>query len=161
MEATDFTKEEVQEISKHILGNVPYSVLEQIFPLTENPRKKAEVFTIMYRIIYSSVGYVKSNDTKSKLKNLLTSCEIEYKEIYNILLKLDSSVEFGSTHLFNKVKIIFSDFDKNFKINNLIDVFLVFAEKQILRDIDKVVGVTSDNIKGEQIVKELGKLVKV
>jgi len=160
MKATDFTREEIQEISKYILANVPYSVLEQIFPLTENPRKKAEVFTIMYRIINSSVGYVKNDDTKNKLKKLLSSCEIEYKEIYNILLKLDSSMIFGRHSLFNQIILIFSDFDRNYKINCLIDVFLVFAEKQILRDIDKVIGVTTDNIKGEEVVKELSKLVK-
>ncbi len=160
MKATDFTREEIQEISRYILGNVPFSVLEQIFPLTENPRKKAEVFTIMYRIINGSIGYVKSDNTRDKLKKLLNSCKTEYKEIYNTLLELNSSVEFNKNRIFNRIKLVFLNFDKNLKINNVIDVFLVFAEKQILRDIDKVVGVTTDNIKGEEVVKELSKLVK-
>lgn len=158
--ATDFTKEEIQDISHYIIANIPYSVLQQIFPMTENYKKKSEVFTIMYRIIYSVQGYVRSEKTKEKIKKLLSGCEEEYKEIYNILMKLDDNIEYGKSELGDELKKIYSNFERNCKINNLIDVFLVFAEKHILRDIDRIAGINTDTIKGTEFIEQLGKTLK-
>jgi len=158
IKATDFTKTEIIDISKYITNNVPFSILEQVFPLTENTLNKAEIFTTVYRLIYSSYGYVQDKDTKIKLNNLLNDCKKEYIDVYKILSQ-HKNATFNKTHFVKKLTYIFQDINSTEKINNLIDVFLVFAEKHMLRDIDKVFGISADTPPSQKIVEEMSKTI--
>jgi hypothetical protein len=152
--ARDFGKTEIIEINRYVTSNVPFSVLERIFPLTENAHNKAQVFTIVYRIINSAMQYVGNEGTRKKLKSLLDECEQEYKDIYNALMRYESG-GFGSYNNFKIITDILSDIDKNSKINKLIDIFLVFAEKQTFFDIEKVAGIESSKKEGSDIVDKI------
>lgn len=150
----DFEETEVQEINKYILTNVPYSVLEQIFPLTENVINKLTVFITVHRLIKSSISYVSTDTTKDKLNKLINQVTDIHKEVYKDLITYQEG-EIGSGDKYDKLVSILSDEQKNELINNLVDVFLVFAEKQKLFNLDKITGVRTDDVVGEQIADEL------
>lgn len=156
----DFTKEEIMSISKYIITNVPYTILEQIFPLTEDVIKKSEIFTIMYRMIGSAKNYISNPETHQKLVELLESCEKQYFDIYEHLLNYKSVSTFGKSPIFNSLVHLMSLSENIIKINNLIDCFLVFAEKQQLQDIEKFVAIDTDKKYGVDLVEELSKEVK-
>lgn len=149
VKARDFTKDEISEINQYVVTNVPYSILQTIFPLTENPVKKAEVYTIVYRFIVGAKNYVALIETRKKLGNLLRENAALYEEIYVELLRMKNPISnWGSHRSLQRMYIIFSDMSKNKIMNNLIDIFLVFAEKQVLLDIENVVGINMDSEEG-------------
>lgn len=150
----DFEESEVQEINKYILTNVPYSVLEQIFPLTENVINKITVFTTVYRLINSSLGYVSEEKTKNKLKKLIQQVSGVHNEVYKDLIVYQAG-ELGSGNKFDNLVEVLRNPKKNELINNLIDIFLVFAERQKLYDLNKITGIKTDVVEGEQLVNEL------
>jgi len=129
-------------------------LLLQLFPLTENTINKTEVFTIIYRIINSAKNYVNNVETRKKLQQLLDSCKEEYEALYKSLLNYQS-FSFNSYVFLRKIGDIYKNYEKNMKINNLIDSFLVFAEKQTFYDLDKITGVETDKKEGEDVVNKL------
>ena len=158
--ATDFVTDEINEVSKYVIANVPYTVLQQMFPLTEEIENKSKIFTIVYRIINSVKGYVSKDETRNKIGDLLNSCKEEYLKIYELLIDINSGSEYLKSRTLDKIKLIYLDFDKNVKINNIIDVFLVFAEKHVLRDLRNITGIITDKPEGEKFVEELSKTLE-
>lgn len=147
----DFESDEIREINQYIIANVPYSVLQTTLPITDNPLQKARVFTIVYRFINGSKNYVSNEKTRVKLIRLLEQNIFLYKEVYEVLSRLDNiSTNFGRGRILNKLLDIYQDFDKNIKINNFIDIFLVFAEKQLLINIDEVTGINLETEEGKE-----------
>jgi len=149
-----FNREEINEINRYVLTNVPFSVLNRLFILTENLKDKATIFTIIYRIINSCKNYVGDEKTKNKLKFLLDDCKSVYLEVYNNLILYEKG-GFGSGIYYNKLVELLTNKDNSIKINNLIDIFLIFAEKQVIRDLDRVTGIDSSRKEGEEIVDEI------
>jgi len=152
--ARDFDKTEITEINRYVISNVPFSVLERVFPLTENVHNKAQVFTIIYRIVNSAAEYVSDESTRVKLKKLLEGCKEEYQDIYSALIRYENG-GFGSYNHYKVIISIFENMEKNYKINKLIDIFLVFAEKQTFFDIERVAGIESSKKEGSDIVDRL------
>ena len=152
--ARDFHREEILEINRYVTNNIPFSVLEKIFPLTENVINKAKVFTIAYRIINSVAEYVSSKETREKLRKVLKSCKKEYIEIYRALLRHEAG-GFGSYNAYKLIVSIFDDIERNYRVNKLIDIFLVFAEKQTFYDLDRITGIESSRKEGSDIVDKI------
>ncbi len=150
----DFTSTEIKEINTYVQTNVPYSVLETIFPLTEHVLNKVKVFTIVYRIINSAKNYVKEPDTKTKLINMLNECKGEYRDLYKSLIRYQEG-GFGSYNHYRNIILIMEDISKRTKIDNLIDAFLLFAEKQVFFSIDKIAGIESGKKGGEDVVDKI------
>lgn len=156
IEARSFTVDEINEINSYISANVPYSILQTIFPLTENLFQKAQVYTIIFRIINGSKNYVEDIKTRIKLKNLLDENNDIYNELYKLLSLIENSnVNYGKHMIKNKIRLILNDFDKNFKINKLIDIFLIFSEKLVLLDTNKVAGLEIDSEEGREMYKKI------
>lgn len=152
--ARDFNETEIQEINKYVLTNVPYSVLEQVFLLTEDVINKLTVFTTIYRIIKSCRNYVEVSVTKDKLIKLIKQCEDIHEVVYHNLLTYEVG-KLGSGDKKDIMVEVLSNKEQNDQIDNLIDCFLVFAEKQKLFNLDKIHGIKSDTYEGNEIVEEL------
>lgn len=154
--ARDFSDEEISEINRYITTNIPYSVLQTIFPITENTNKKIQVFTIVYRFINSAKNYVKSSDTKDKLDALLIECKDVYAELYkNMLTISNSNINWGLHRIKQRNEDILINVENNMKINKLIDCFLIFSEKQTFFDTDKVAGLEINEKEGEELMNKL------
>ena len=155
VEARDFTSEEIAEMHQYIETNVPYSILQSIFPITENPTEKIKVFTIMYRLINSASNYVTEEETKIKINNLLEEAREIYTELYKAnLIKASYTVNWGSHRNVKKVEYVLSDYNNNKIINKIIDLFLIFSEKQVFYETDKVAGIILDGSKeADDLVK--------
>jgi hypothetical protein len=125
--ARDFTGAEITEISKYILNNVPYSILEQIFPLTENIQLKSQVFTIVYRLINSAKNNVSQEETKLKMEQLLEESKVQYEIVFTLLSKQQHN-NFNNFIKTRKISNYFLNYDNNMVINNMVDIFLIFAE---------------------------------
>ncbi len=151
-----FNKKEIQEVNAYIAANVPYSVLTQLFILTEKPIHKAQIFVAVYRLIQSAERYVASENTRYKLNKLLSDGEREHEIVYEQLSKFQhSNVNFNRHHFLNKIEDVFIDQKANQRINRIIDAFLVFAEKQELLDVDKVTGLDLENEQGQKALKSI------
>ena len=152
----EFDKTEISEINQYIATNVPYSILQQVFVLTENPILKAQVFTSVYRILQSCVRYVAHEDTRSKLSRLIADSKDIYANLYAVLSRYQNSrVNFNKHRIVYKIEDFFINQETNIKINKLIDSFLIFAEKQELLDLDKIIGIDLDNDAGKRVLKDV------
>lgn len=149
-----FDAVEVKEISKYIQTNVPYSILEQIFPLTENIVNKVQVFTVVYRILNSAKNYVSKDETRIRLQTMLDECKGIYNILYSSLVAYQDG-GFGSRQYYKKIVSELKNVEHNIKINSLIDAFLLFAEKQTFFDINKIAGIESSRKEGENVVDKL------
>ena len=148
MEPRDFTAEEITEIHQYIEVNVPYSILQSIFPITENPVEKVRVFTLMYRLINSASNYVTSKDTKDKLNEILKEAKDVYVLLYQAsLIKASGNINWGAHRNDKKIRYILMDYNNTLIINKIIDLFLIFSEKQTFYDTNKVVGIVLDGSK--------------
>lgn len=152
--ATEFNETEVQEINNYVRTNVPYSVLETIFPLTEHVINKCTIFITVYRIVSSCSGYVSKPETKAKIDKLINQLKDTYTEVYDNLI-VYNSMTLGSGDKFDRLVDVLKDTKKKELINNLIDIFLVFSERQKLFNLDKISGIRTDTTEGDQIVDEL------
>lgn len=152
--ATEFNETEVQEINNYVRTNVPYSVLETIFPLTEHVINKCTIFITVYRIVSSCSGYVSKPETKTKIDKLINQLKDTYTEVYDNLI-VYNSMTLGSGDKFDRLVDVLKDTKKKELINNLIDIFLVFSERQKLFNLDKISGIRTDTTEGDQIVDEL------
>ena len=152
----DFTQEEILEINNYITANVPYSILQTTLPITENPEHKARVYTIIFRFINGAKNYVSTEITKGKLSRLLKENKKTYEQLYKKVIEFDGCPShYGKSEILSEISSIYLDFDNNMKINNFIDVFLVFAEKQILINIDEVTGLNMDTEEGKDAYEKL------
>jgi len=156
VEARDFDSVEVGEINTYIQANIPYTILQTTFPLTETLYNKAQVYTIIYRIINGAKNYVETATTKDKLINLLKENEEIYNSIYSLLLAHENSkLKFGQHLIIHRLRKMFENIETNIKINRLIDIFLVFGEKLTLLNTDRVVGVELDSKEGQDMYKKI------
>jgi hypothetical protein len=148
--------EEIQEINKYVITNIPYSVLQQLFILAEAPLSKAEIFTAVYRIIYSARNAASSQNTKNKLDLLLSETKDAYNVVFALLMNYKHTNQSFNHHRYmNKIIGVFCEVDTNLKINKLIDAFLVFAEKQELYDINKILGLDLETDSGKKIMGDI------
>jgi len=151
-----FTKTEISEINQYISTNVPFSVLNQFFLLSERPIFKAQIYTGIYRIVQSASRYVGAEETRAKLRRLLRDSREIYFKMYGILSRYqNASVNFNRHRLLNHLEDFFLDPRTNTRINKLIDAFLVFAEKQELMDLDRIVGLDLESEQGIKVYKDL------
>lgn len=156
VESRDFTAEEIAEVNSYVVNSIPYSILQSIFPLTENPKQKIRVFTIIYRILNGAKNYVSNKETKEKLIALLEECKECYNSLYSNEVKSTIHTNNFGMHRINTLnEVILCNFDNTIKMNKLIDVFLMFAEKQTLYDLDKIAGIELDTKEGEDLKKRL------
>jgi len=156
IEARDFDTAEVDEIHQYIAANVPYTVLSGLFILTENLNDKAKAFCIIYRIVNGAKNYVEDQKTRLKLESLLLECKPAYELLFKLISDSENStVSYGMHMNKHKMKLLFNDYEKNFMVNKLIDAFLIFAEKLVLLETNKVVGLELDTEEGRDVYKKL------
>jgi len=149
-----FKQDEIAEINTYVTTQVPLSELPKLFVLTEEPLKKAKIFVMVFRILNACADYISDDETKKKLKDYLNP----FKEIYNILydyvIREDSnSVNYARHYRENIIRKLV--LEHNFLINVLINGFLVFAEKQILHNQDRITGINLEVPEGEEIYKKI------
>lgn len=150
----NFTYEEITEINRYVVTQVPHSILPQLFIITDEPIKKIQIFLNVFKIISSARDFVENSETKNKLNIVLGLV----KEIYNNLY--ETYVEYESTELdFIKMKIkkrlinFVKEYNNN--INYLCSAFLVFAEKQELTSINDIAGLNLEKPEGEETYSKI------
>lgn len=151
-----FKDTEINEIHNYIEQNVKYSALQKLFILDEKPSEKAKVFTSIYALIDSAKGYCSSTETRKKLNSLLRDCAKIYDQLYGLIVEYENSkISFDKRNKLNKIVFIVTDPKSRKKIHDLRSAFLVFVEKQVLVDIDKISAINPESSEGQKIVKEL------
>jgi len=84
----------------------------------------------------------------------LNECKGEYRDLYKSLIRYQEG-GFGSYNHYRVIISIMEDISKRTKLDNLIDAFLLFAEKQVFFSIDKIAGVESSRKGGEDVVDKI------
>lgn len=154
--ARTFTAEEIREINYYVKVNVPSTMLNQLLALTDSPKEKAVIFIAIYRIMNNAKNSVATKHTYIKLKTLLKETENTYYKTLELLQKLNGIVMgFQKRSHEYKINTLYLDSEVNEKVNRLIDIFLVFAEKQEMLDIDKTTGINLDTPEGKSVYKEI------
>lgn len=154
-----FTQDEIQNMNYYITNQIPHSILPRMFVLSEDPMEKSSIFTTIYSIIDSSRYYVGSRDTRKKLKKLLDETSEVYDKLnYLNLEKNNSDVSIGNYKISNQIIDIVTK--NSGVINKLRSIFLVFAEKQELVDLDKVTGINTEAESGKDIYSKLGETLE-
>jgi len=157
--AQDFTDDEKKMLETYVSANVPYTVLQRVYILTEKSLDKADVFTTCWRILNSCMNYCTEEVTKNKIKGLLAETEDVYKRLYEYLKRLDNITIIFKTRIQMKIKDTFTG-DDNLRVNNLIDVFMVITEKIQVMDLDKIVGLDQETDEGKKVYEEISKSVE-
>lgn len=151
----DFKEDEIKEISSYILNSTPYTekVLQTLYPLTENPLNKAQAFCGAFRVTQTAMQFLdkESSETKDKIQKLLDSVKKEYNLLYSLLLKRNTTFNYGQSSAEKRIVEVFLDFDMNTNINAFINVFLVFSEKHELISTNKTTGLEMDTQEGKAV----------
>ena len=152
----DFDVDEIKQINKYISANIPYSVLQTTLPITDNPIHKARVYTIVYRLINSASNYVDGEETKQKLIKILDKNKELYTEVNLLSLELGKrSNGFNYHRYYSSLLKVYNTFEKNKMINDLIDLFLIFAEKQEFLNIKDIVGLNLETEEGKEAYNKI------
>lgn len=151
----EFTEDEIAEISKYIQNNIPLTILQTIFPLTEDPIKKAEIFTICYRLTNTARNLVKNKETIIKLDKILKTSKSAYNTLFDLLLNEKDALPVFKHKIHNKIRLVIKNKNYNNQINNLIDIFLILGEKFELIDFEKTSGLDLETEEGRQAEKDL------
>jgi len=149
-----FTSTEIGEINSYIINQVPQSILPSLFILTEEPVKKTKAFNIIFRILSAARDFVENNNTKDKLTTLLDQYKKNYEDLYYLYLSLESN-SYNSKKIENKIVNYYRQVEDNNKVSKFINLFLVFAEKQELLEVEKVTGLDLSKPEGEDLYKKL------
>ena len=152
----DFVDTEVKEINKYLIANVPMSHLQTTLPITDNPIEKTKIYVVIYRFMNGFKNYVQDDTTRAKLISILEKHKETYSKINRLYLTLENrEINFGKSRIKNKLISIYKDFNANMQVNDFIDIFLVFAEKQTLINVEKVTGYNLDNAEGRDAYGKL------
>ena len=153
---TSFTSDEISEISFYLQSNIQASILNQLLVLTDVPIDKTRVFVAIYRLITSAKNYTDNIDLKNKLSELLSSVSVVYDPILPLITNYQTStVNIGKRRIFTRICDIFYDVNNISNINNFIDVFFLFAEKQQKFDLNKITGVDLETEEGKKLYSDL------
>lgn len=150
----DFNATEIGEINSYVINQIPQSILPTLFIITEEPMKKAKIFNIIYRIMTAAKDFVEDPSLKKKLEYFLDKFSDNYKLFYNLYLSYEASM-INKRKIERKIIKEFMDHEKNLNVNELINSFLVFAEKQELLETEKVTGINMDIPEGVELHKKL------
>jgi len=154
----NFTEDEITEISSYIREQIPQGILPKLYILTEEPIKKIRAFIAIYRIVSGIRDYTENEITREKITNIINQVEDVYLKLYNMLIDYDNSIPFGKKRKLRTMINVLNNSIDNLKINKLINEFLIFAEKQILLETDKVTGINMDMIEGKELYNKLTKI---
>lgn len=159
MDIRKFDSAEIAEINSYVITQVPQTILPQLFVLTEEPIKKIKSFIAVYRIVSGCKDFVEKNETKEKLNTFLDEVKKCYELLYSIFIDYDSiNLEYVKhVNLKKMLKILLEHSEK---INEFVNSFLVFAEKQELISTDTVSGIKLDGPEGEDLYEKIVSKVK-
>jgi hypothetical protein len=155
----DFSADEIAEINMYVRTQIPHTELPQLFVLTEQPKKKAFIFITIYRILTGIRDFIKREETKSKITKMLKEHENIYSSLYSIYVDIEEDdICYGLDDLHEDLKKIV--LNEKIKINAFCNIFLVFAEKQELLDIETVSGIDTSKPEGESLFTKLANSLK-
>lgn len=161
VELSEFDSGEVSSMQNYIATNVQHTILQRLFTLSENPEDKANSFVVIHRILNSCKNYATTGKLREKMEKLLKEAETVYYEVYPLVLRYSNTkIEFGKSKVLRRLIAIFSDVEKNKKVNKIIDAFLIFGEKIELINIDSVIGLDLEKDQGKELMKELDKVIE-
>ena len=153
----DFNQEDINEVSAYLNNAVGFSeVLTRFYTLTDKVIDKAKVFLGVYRVLSSACNYTENKDLKEKLTTVLENTKNLYYEISVINNALDNTkVNYGMHVWKYKLDSILLDTNNFSNINIVIDLFILFAEKQIKYNLNKITGVDLETPEDREIMKEI------
>lgn len=154
-----FTQEEIRNIHYYITTQIPHTILPRMFILTENLGEKCSIYVTIFSTIESCRFYIKNEETRDKLKKLLDEGRNAFDELYDLYLeKINSELNMGNTQINDNIAEIVKE--NNQIINKIRSVFLVFAEKVELTELDKVTGVDTSTETGRNIQSKLSETMQ-
>lgn len=154
-----FSQEEIRNIHYYITTQIPHTILPRMFILTENLSEKCSIFITIFSTIESCRFYIKNDDTRDKLKKLLDEGREVFNQLYDLYLeKVNSELNMGNTQINDNIAEIVKE--NNQIINKIRSIFLVFAEKVELTELDKVTGVDTSTETGRNIQSKLAETMQ-
>lgn len=154
MDARDFTADEIAEINSYVINQVPQSILPQLFILTEEPIKKTKAFNAIFRILEASRDFAETPETTKKITKFLSEFNDIYDKMYINYVQYEAA-SYNKLRFSKKIIHMYKIPETNRLVNKLINSFLVFAEKQVLLETEKVTGVNMDIEEGVELHKKL------
>lgn len=154
--ASDFTKDEIAEVNSYLSAAVGFSqILGQFYTLTDIPIDKAKVFVSVYRIFNSCSNYIETPELKEKINIILAdSCNL-YLRIYRLYQVYSEKGSFGKHRIYNDILSEMMEKENMKRINLIIDLFILFAERQIKYSLNKITGIDLETPEGKQVLKEV------
>lgn len=154
--AADFSKDDIAEVNSYLSAAIGFSqVLGQLYTLTDTPIDKAKVFVATYRIFNSCSNYIETSELKGKIDIVLADSSFLYLKIYRNYQAYNEKGNFGKHRIYNDIVTDLGDRENMKKINLIIDLFIMFAERQIKYSLNKITGIDLETPEGKQVMKEV------
>lgn len=155
-----FTADEVKDIHGYVEINVQYTLLAQLYSLTDNIMDKGKVFTAIYRIMLSCYSYVSEETTRQKLKYMLDESLDTYNKTLIILNKHDHAPSnYYKYRQIQNLLLLMNEIESKRDMDIVVDAFLVFNEQQILIPVDQTLGIDLTVDEGKRIDREARNLL--
>ncbi len=157
IQAFEFSKDDITEVNSYLTAAVGFSqVLGQLYTLTDVPLDKAKVFVAVYRIFNSCSNYIETPELREKIEFILADTSLLYLSIYRkYQIFFNEKGNFGKHKIYNDLIQEMMNKENMFKINLMIDLFIMFAERQVKYSLNKITGIDLETPEGKQVMKEV------
>lgn len=153
----DFNQGDINEVSSYLNNAVGFSeVLTRFYTLTDKIDDKAKVFMGIYRVLSSCWAYTENKDLKEKLNIVLQNTKVLYRDVSVIIDTMNySKVNFGMHIYRQRLNNLMFDNNNMENVHIITDLFILFAEKQIKYNLNKITGVDLETPEGKEVMKEI------
>ena len=157
--ARDFSPDEIKEISRYALANMPYTETNNLLLLSNDVIDLTIILITLHDLYHSCSHYVKDDKTKEKLLSMVAETDYLYNILFPLFFEYKSS-GIGKSIILEKLKRVILNWENKKRINNLRNAYIIFTEKLVFLDINKVSGVREEDKEGRSIVDSIYDFMK-
>lgn len=142
----NFSKEETAELFSLIQKNIEKSDLERIYLFTQDDKERAILFLWCHRFLCNVYNLIDEGKIKEEIKKEINLT----KDRYNNILLIMSYIKNNKILVHRFERQLFNALNCDSLVNNLIDAFSVFIEREIISSMAKLKGFYLEGKSGKE-----------
>jgi hypothetical protein len=159
LDFSKFSKTDTQELLNIMQKNTEKSDLEKYYLFSQDNTERAKIFIWCHRLLCNTFNLLEDGALKIAIGNEIKLTKKRYLEISRLLKEM----------YYNKIFVhrldmqLFEIMNKDSLVNDLIDVFSVFLEREVIMSMSKLKGFVLEGKSKEEfqkIFKEKGKPIE-
>lgn len=146
---SNFSREQANELFSIIQKSIEKSEMEKFYLFTQDDTEKAKIFVWGHRFLCNVHNLIEDGVIKTEVKN-----EIDLtKKRYNDILAVLADIKHNKLLVFRLESKLFNLVNQDSQVNDLIDSFSVFIERDTINSMSKLKGFVLEGKSGKEFKK--------